>query len=78
MKFGFLIQGFWLIDMPTVSLTCQNWSCISKLISQLKLYDPISVKLQFDNNSILTIITEKVTIKRVMQIYNIMVLIFIT
>ena len=44
MKFCFLIQGFWLIDMPIVSLTCQNRSCISKLISEWKLYDPISVK----------------------------------
>ena len=77
MKFCFLIQGFWLIDMPIVSLTCQNRPCISKLISELKLYDPISVKLQFDNNLILTIITEKVTIKRVMQIYNIMCFVFL-
>ena len=37
---------------------------------------PIPVKSQFDNY--FTIITEKVTIKRVMQIHNIMVLIFIT
>ena len=64
--------------MPIVSLTCQKRSCISKLISEWKLYDPISVKSQFDNNLILTIITEKITIKRVMQIHNIMVLIFIT
>ena len=58
--------------MPIVSLTCQNRSCISKLISEWKLY-------QLNHNLILlTIITEKVTIKIVMQIYNIMVLIFIT
>ena len=44
-----LIQGFWLIDMPIVSLTYQNQSCISKLISEMKVYDPISVKSQFDN-----------------------------
>ena len=40
--------------------------------------ETISVKSQFDNYNVLTIITEKVTIKRVMQIHNIMVLIFIT
>ena len=58
--------------MPIVSLTCQNRSCISKLISEWKLY-------QLNHNLILlTIITEKVTIKIVMQIHNIMVLIFIT
>ena len=58
--------------MPIVSLTCQNRSCISKLISEWKLY-------QLNHNLILlTIITEKVTIKRVMQIHNIMDLIFIT
>ena len=58
--------------MPIVSLTCQNRSCISKLISERKLY-------QLNHNLILlTIITEKVTIKIVMQIHNIMVLIFIT
>ena len=34
--------------MPIVSLTCQNQSCISKLISEWKLYDPISAKSQFD------------------------------
>ena len=44
-----LIQGFWLIDMPIVSLMCQNLSCISKLISEWKLYDLISVKSQFEN-----------------------------
>ena len=33
---------------------------------------------QLNHNLIITIITEKVTIKRVMQIHNIMVLIFIT
>ena len=65
--------------MPIVLLFCQNRSCISKLKSEwkLKLYDPLSVKSQFDK-ILLTIITEKVTIKRVMQIHNIMVLIFIT
>ena len=58
--------------MPIVSLTCQNRSCISKLISEWKLY-------QLNHNLILlTIIAEKVTIKIVMQIPNIMVLIFIT
>ena len=58
--------------MPIVSLTCQNRSCISKLISEWKLY-------QLNHNLILlTIITEKVTIRRVMQIHTIMVLIFIT
>ena len=57
--------------MPIVSFTCQNLSCISKLISEWKLY-------QLNHNLILlTIITEKVTIKRVMQIHNIMDLIFI-
>ena len=67
-----LIQSFRLIGMPIVSLTCQNRSCISKLISEYKLY-------QLNHNLILlTILTEKVTIKRVMQINNIMVLIFIT
>ena len=60
--------------MPIVSLTCQNRSCISKLISEWKLYDPIRHKSQFDNY--LLLLTEKVTIKRVMQIHNIMVLIF--
>ena len=45
---------------------------MSKLISEWKLY-------QLNHNLILlAIITEKVTIKRVMQIHNIMVLIFIT
>ena len=65
--------------MPIVLLFCQNRSCISNLISEwkLKLHDPISVISQFDK-ILLTIITEKVTIKRVMQIHNIMVLIFIT
>ena len=60
--------------MAIVSLTCQNRSCISKSVSEWKLYDPMSVKSQF------TIITEIVTIKRVtlIQIHNIMVLIFIT
>ena len=58
--------------MRIVSLTCQNRSCMSKLISEWKLY-------QLNHNLILlTIITENVTIKRVMQIHNIMVLIFIT
>ena len=58
--------------MPIVSLTCQNRSCISKLISEWKLY-------QLNHNLILlTIITENVSIKRVMQIHNIMDLIFIT
>ena len=58
--------------MSIVSLTCQNRSGISKLISEWKLY-------QLKHNLILlTIITEKVTIKRVMQIHNIMDLIFIT
>ena len=58
--------------MSIVPLTCQNRSCISKLISEQKLY-------QLNHNLILlTIITEKVTIKRVMQIHNIMVLISIT
>ena len=58
--------------MPIVSLTCQNRSCISKLISEKKLY-------QLNHNLILlTIITEKVTNKRVMQIHNLMDLIFIT
>ena len=58
--------------MPIVSLTCQNRSCISKLISKWKLY-------QLNHNLILlAIITEKVTIKKVLQIHNIMVLIFIT
>ena len=67
-----LIQSFWLIGMPIVWLTCQNRSCISKLISEWKLY-------QLNHNLILlTIITEKVSIKRVMQIHNIIVLIFIT
>ena len=67
-----MIQSFWLIGMPIVSLTCQNRSCISKLISEWKLH-----KLNH-NLILLTIITEKVTIKRVMQIQNIMDLIFIT
>ena len=63
------MQSFWLIGMPIVSLTCLNRSCISKLISEWKLY-------QLNHNLILlTIITEKVTIKIVMQIHNIMVLI---
>ena len=45
-----------------LSLTCQNRLCISKLISESKLY-------QLNHNLILfTIITEKVTINRVMQI----------
>ena len=58
--------------MLIVSLTCQNRSCISKLISEWKLY-------QLNHNLILlTIITENVSIKRVMQIHNIMDLIFIT
>ena len=58
--------------MPIVSLTCQNRSCISKLISEWKLQ-------QLNHNLILfATITEKVTIKGVMQIHNIMVLIFIT
>ena len=34
--------------MPIVSLTSQNRSCISKLISEWNLYDLISVKSQFD------------------------------
>ena len=67
-----LIQSFWLIGMPIVSLTYQNQSCISKSISEWKLY-------QLNHNLILlTIVNKKVTIKRVMQIHNIMVLIFIT
>ena len=66
-----MIQSFWLIGMPIVSLTCQNRSCISKLISEWKLH-------QLNHNLILLILTEKVTIKRVMQIHNIMDLIFIT
>ena len=38
-----LIQVFFLlIDMPIVPLTCQNRSCISKLISEWKLYDPVA------------------------------------
>ena len=61
--------------MPIVSLTGQNRSCISKLISKWKLYDSL---YQLNDNLIITIITEKVTIKRVMQIHNIMILIFIT
>ena len=44
-----LIQSFWLEDMPIVSLTCQNRSCISKLISEWKLYQlKASIKSQFD------------------------------
>ena len=61
--------------MPIVSLTGQNRSCISKLISEWKLDDSL---YQLNDNLIITIITEKVTIKRVMQIHNIMILIFIT
>ena len=34
-----LVMINWLIDMPIVSLTCQNRSSISKLISEWKLYD---------------------------------------
>ena len=50
--------------MPIISLICQNQPCISKLISEWKLY-------QLNHNLILlTIITEKVTIKRVIQIHN--------
>ena len=45
-----LILGFWLIDIPIVSLTCQNWSCISKLISEWKLY----VLCQLNHNLIIT------------------------
>ena len=60
------------MGMPIVSLTCQNRSCISKLKSEWKLY-------QLNHDLILlTIITEKVTIRRVMEIHNIIVLIFIT
>ena len=35
--------------MPIVSLTCKNRSCISKLLSEWKLYDSVSVKSQCDN-----------------------------
>ena len=59
------------MGMPIVSLTCQNRSCISKLKSEWKLY-----QLKHDL-ILLTIITEKVTIRRVMEIHNIMVLICI-
>ena len=60
--------------MTIVLLTSQNRSCISKLISEWKLY----ILYQLNHILIVTIITEKVTIKRVMQIHNIMVLNFIT
>ena len=47
-----LIQGFWLIDMPIVSLTCQHRPCISKLISEWKLYDSL---YQLNHNLIITV-----------------------
>ena len=40
-------------SFSSFSLTCQNRPCISKLISEWKLYDPISVKSHFDNYSLL-------------------------
>ena len=41
------------IDMTVVSITCQSRLCISKWISEWKLYDPVLVKSQFDNYLVL-------------------------
>ena len=66
-----ILVFFWLIDMAIVSLTCQNQSCVSKLISEWKPY----VLCQLNHNLIITYhYTEKV----ITQIHNIMILIFIT